>query len=712
MSRHLVFVSIRTGFLLFALALCFAGCFEQHRPVKYIAYVGFDLQNKEVAAARNYTDQLYAAMLREYLTKINQNKYAVKLDTLLFDCPFVEDSARIREIYRQIADNPDILLVIDNTWGKHIRHAHPVIRDRGIPVIALSADQNSLDYHGNALFLNPNDPQPMYMVRFIREALKARSVGFITEYDYRPHKIFTDLLEKNEISYHILDSLSQDQYLSNNQAPEADSLRLVRTLDRVLRQSRDSVILLNTHAGFGNIVLRYLKQANVPNKVLIGFLQSTNLQPEEIEAITKKGHTLVTLEKEDEAFPIELYRNQQAFHKKFPPEYFSHKNADQYLWRCYDATNILEAALRQGVKDRASATAFFNGLRYKKIAERNQLYEFDSTLILTKTPTFNQVHKGKYRSSPVQINSKGMAIPNLRVGLDIIDINEIDVRNNSFTCNLLYWVIADSNDIAKENYIGFDNMSTNEAERDEVATRKEDNFIIKIYRVSGKFYSNYETFDFPFDRHQITIPISALSTSDEMKISFDFSRLLGKVKKDSFKFIDWATNDYFVTMDNQLTSRLGSLDKITQDTSDTARNLERYQLLNVRLEVSRRPWGAITLIILPFMMFSILPIFMLFFHKASFDEIGELIITSFLAAVAYSINLTQLSPTTDSMNRAYLFLLLTLGVNFLCFLYVTYSDRPFPAIKERVMQTVRIYVPYLILMLYIILTYFIFKWNL
>lgn len=89
-----------------------------------------------------------------------------------------------------------------------------------------------------------------------------------------------------------------------------------------------------------------------------------------------------------------------------------------------------------------------------------------------------------------------------------------------------------------------------------------------------------------------------------------------------------------------------------------------------------------------------------------------MIITSFLAAVAYSINLTQLSPTTDSMNRAYLFLLLTLGVNFLCFLYVTYSDRPFPALKERVMQTVRIYVPYVVLMMYIILSYFIFNLSL
>ncbi|MBK6931767.1 MAG: hypothetical protein IPH12_13245 [Saprospirales bacterium] len=576
--KHLLTTScFRLGIGIFLLAtMCFAGCLGRQRPVKYIAYIGFDINNKTASAQRNYTDQLYAAMLSGYLKEFNSSGYAVRLDTLLFDCPFVEDSTRIKAIYRQIQANPDILLVVDNTWGKHIRHAHPIIRDGGIPVIALSADQNNLDYRGNAVFLNPNDPQPMYMVRFIREALKVRSVGFVTEYDYRPHRIFTDLMDQNGISYQIIDSLSQERYQNNNQAPAADSLRLVRNLDRVLRQTRDSVILLNTHSGFGNAVLRYLKTASIPGKIFIGFLQSTNLNPAEIEIITKKGHTLITLENENEAFPIELYRHQQAFRSAFPPEFFTHKNVDQYIWRCYDAANILKAALEQGVKDRAAAAAFFHGIRGKKIAEHNQLYQFDSTLILTRTPTFSQVSNGKWRSCPVQINSRGMAVPNLRVGLDIIDINEIDVRNNSFSCNLLYWVIADSNYIDKEDYIGFDNMSTSEAERDLVATRREDNFIVRIYRVSGKFYSNYETFDFPFDRHQITIPISALSTSDEMNITFDFSRLLGKTKKDSFKFIDWATNDYFVTIDNQLTSRLGALDKITPDTSETARYLEKY----------------------------------------------------------------------------------------------------------------------------------------
>ena len=124
------------------------------------------------------------------------------------------------------------------------------------------------------------------------------------------------------------------------------------------------------------------------------------------------------------------------------------------------------------------------------------------------------------------------------------------------------------------------------------------------------------------------------------------------------------------------------------------------------------------LIVLPFLMFSALPIFMLFFHKATFDEVGELIITSFLATVAYSINLVQISPATDSMNLAYIFLMLTLGINFFCFIYVTYIDRQKNggrSVQEGDNKTGisrisrKIWFPYLLLILLLMLFYLVFR---
>jgi hypothetical protein len=165
----------------------------------------------------------------------------------------------------------------------------------------------------------------------------------------------------------------------------------------------------------------------------------------------------------------------------------------------------------------------------------------------------------------------------------------------------------------------------------------------------------------------------ALSSSDKLRISFDYSRLQINDKIEDFQFNDWDSEEYYVTVDNQLSNALASLDKVTFDPNDKAKYLETYKSLNVHLSVSRQPWGAIILIILPFLMFSALPLFMLFYHKASYEEAGELIITSFLATVAYSINLVQISPATDSLNLAYIFLVFTLAVNFFCFLFVSVS---------------------------------------
>ena len=61
------------------------------------------------------------------------------------------------------------------------------------------------------------------------------------------------------------------------------------------------------------------------------------------------------------------------------------------------------------------------------------------------------------------------------------------------------------------------------------------------------------------------------------------------------------------------------------------------------------------------------------------------------------------------MNRAYWFLLLTLVINFLCFIYVTYADNQASRKKPRVLKIGKLSVPYLLLILFVMLCYFIFR---
>ena len=444
------------------------------------------------------------------------------------------------------------------------------------------------------------------------------------------------------------------------------------------------------------------------------------MKEQELEAITReKGHTFIKYARNEEALSEEVYRDKKHLYEIFPRSLENgttqqERAIDNNLSLCYDAMNIFETALRENCTNRASMVKYFQSLANRKITFDNNLYEFDNLVIQRKDPNFDQIHGGKTRSCPTQINTYGEPIANLRVGLDIIDINDIDVRKNTFDCNLLYWVIADSQYISKEGYIDFSNISSEEANRYMIAEEQDSNYVVRIYRISGKFLGNFKSFKFPFDHHECKIPIAALSSSNKIRISFDHSRLQINDKIKDFEFNDWDTKEYYVTLDNQLTNALGSPDKVTYDPNDKARYLENYKSLNVHLGVNRQPWGAIILIILPFIMFSALPLFMLFYQKSSFEEVGELIITSFLATVAYSINLVQISPATDSMNLAYIFLMMTLGINFFCFIYVTIVDRRRSAsISEdgspkRRTSLLKVWMPVILLMVFLWLLYMLF----
>ena len=734
--------------IIFALAVfalvsnyaCKKTVFNQ-RPVKYVAYLGFNYLNVARDSANSYSDSLHIVALQTYLDRINAHTdpepYPVEYRLKSFQCDY--NDTIIPQLYETIIADTNIALVVDNTWGKYIRRAESIIR-RGMPVIALSADQNKLDFGENAVFMGPSDPNPNFLVQFIDTVLNEKHIGFVTECDYLLHNRFVESIHTNHLSYDSV-CLWQRSYIRNREVPVDSVTAMKRMMRRLLNQPEQRVILLNTHTGYGDSIMRFLEHEPLPPKTFVGI--QTSLTDKELEKITReRGHVFIRLVNNENLLPIEVYRDKKVIKSRYPNPFIREENkrnqkpakdrekekalerererqADQSMRRCYDAMNIFETALRAGVTTREQTTAYFqNRLKNHKASIYNELYVFDSLLILKPEPNFEEIRNGNTRSCPIQINSEGGPIPDLRVGIDIVGISDVDVRKNTFDCNLLYWVIVDKKHIDKEGYIDFPNISSEEGNRYDIArdTNNKD-YVVSIHRISGKFLGNFNSFNFPFDRYELLIPVSALAPSDKIKTSFDYSRLQVKDKINDFQLNDWDSEEYYITLDNQITNSLGSPNKVTFDPDDKAQFLEKYKTLNIHLRVSRQPWGAIILIVLPFLMFSALPIFMLFFHKASYEEVGELIITSFLATVAYSINLVQISPATDSMNLAYIFLMLTLGINFFCFIYVTYIDRqksnaaaPVVVREKRPLfrSGNKIWITYLLVILLVMLFYLIF----
>jgi hypothetical protein len=524
-----------------------------------IAYVGFYSHDVKKSKERDYSDQLHLKALQHYIDQLNRSNKNVRYHLHAYDCAFNEDT--IPAIYRAIAANPNVALVIDNTWGRHIAKAREIIRENHLPVIALSADQNNPDF-GPTVFLDPNDPQPLYLLKFIKEVLKQSSVGFITERDYLLHNKFEELRCAPDcwMTFQPLASLPQKVNDDTFSEKELENL-LKEQLTRNLKYSQDSVILLNLHSKAGNVVMRFFKEYKDRKFTLIGLPGVTNLKSEELDSISQRGHRLISIENNNDIFPLELYLDEQQLirydsigkpYLALPEKGFLETqdtfflNSNTYknqIRRCFDAVNILESAIQKKNTHRAALAYYIEGLHRTKISIKNQLYEFDENLILRREPTFNERSNGKNRSHHQQINVDGRPIPNLQVGLDILDIGEIDIKNNSFECSLLYWVIADSSQIQYESYIDFDKITANEARKEFIAKQydKDDSsYVVKIYRVSGKFSCDFEAFDFPFDDHEVTIPVSALSSSNDLRIHFDYSRLLAK-NKAQFKFNDWST---------------------------------------------------------------------------------------------------------------------------------------------------------------------------
>lgn len=709
------------GLIAIAFAVYFA-CGKKvfdRRPVKYVAFVGFNHQDTARARLNNFADSLHILALEKYLRRINAEKKPKRYDCeyrlLPFQCNFEEDS--IAPIYNRILADTNIALVVDNTWGRHIRHARDIIRDQ-LPVISLTADQNDTLFGRNAIFLEPNDPQPFFLANFIQKVLKAPSVGFITEDDYLLHKQFERFAKQYDLRCNTLLTFKQDSLVSNL-VPAKDTARVISAIRQALASTDERYVLLNLHSAYGNLVMRALQAASkeeIKAKTILGISGMTSLKDSELQRLTKeKGHVIIRYETTEELLQEDVYHLKEEIEARFPNRFFQTRTSQNALRRCYDAMNIFEAALQAGHSHRAALVGYFSNLKNRKVTIFNELYEFDSTLILRKEPTFSRTGDGRTQAFPKQVNIFGDSVPNLHVGIDIVDINDIDIRKNIFNCNLLYWVIVDSNFIQKEGYIDFSTINDPESRyliAEEVDTNGN---MLRLYRISGSFLGNFISFDFPFDRHEIKIPIEALSSSNNIKISFDYSRLQTKDKIADFQMNDWNTDQYFVTLDNNISHALGSPYRIMVEGEDSTQHLEKYKTLNVHLRVSRRLWGAIILVVLPFIMFSALPIFMLFFHKASFEEVGELIITSFLATVAYSINLVQISPATDSMNLAYIFLMLTLGINFFCFIYVTYIDRSRNGTSSNGgRRTIfrlpgKVWLPYLLLILLLMLFYLIFQ---
>ncbi|MFN3874188.1 MAG: hypothetical protein ACK4R9_14410, partial [Ignavibacterium sp.] len=564
-------------------------------------------------------------MLKFYLDQINKKNYNIKLELKTFDCK--RDAEESAKVYEQIAADPDIITVIDNSWGTHLSGAREIIRNNKIPLIAINADHNQSDFGSQAIFTGNNDYLPGEINSFLTKVLNQKEVIFISEEDYMLHHSFIEDFHKNHIKIK-----NEFTIKSNPEDKEASFNEFTKKFDYEIKSDptiKERWMVINLHNEYGQKLLNYI-DANHRNIKLIGhayIIQTIG----NFKFGKNSGNELILVNNPTDAVSREIALDLYKF-KSEKPDMFLQTLSPLFPKRCYDAISIIENGLQSKSKiDRNYYESYFSGLRNNIIKTHDELYYFNSKNELIPDLFFVQYKDGRLYSYREQLNKKGQAIPNIIAGMEIIDLYNLDVSSNTFMADFYYWIKADSINADAERFINFPNMKESGSARSLVLEKIENGMIYKLYKVSGLFHQDYDLNNYPMDKQEITISMEVMNPSEKLKIAFDQSAFHQDANfLEKFQVKAWNKEKYLLTVDNRISSTMRG------DPDSNEDELKKYQVFSFRLFVQRSFVGPFLEIIMPLMLIGMVAIALLFIKDLSFGNIGEVSAGTFLGIITFS----------------------------------------------------------------------------
>jgi len=663
---------ITKRFLIIAIVLIAAGVvlysyrdsfLTAKKEVKYIAYIGrYTNQADTIPCSKqplNKFDLMHEVTLKKYLSEFNLPYTDLQLK--VFDCR--KDGTVSDSIYKEIAKDPNIVAVIDNTWGQHISKCANTIKENNLPVIAINADRNELDFGKHAIFTGSQDNVPYDLVAYITKVLHINKINFISEEDYGLHTTYLKAFSEYNISVNKTFTLKGKSF-----TPE-DSAKLYTEIDTYFKQNpaeENNLLVISVHADVGNKLINYINKRF--NKLqLLGHAYIVNASA--LQKFGEQNHNkLIIISNPTDALTKTLYNDISELKTTYP-DYFKNSNHPLFVERCYDAIEMIrnkfEYKADTTTLSKADFTNYFGTLPNKTVREQDDIYQFDSILNLVPELFFTEYKDGRFHSCPLQLNEYREVIPNLFFGMEISDIYNINMDENSFTSDFYYWIKLDSNNRDAEKYIIFQNMKQNESSKELIFEKTDGSTIYKLYKVSGIFYVNYALEKYPFDAQEIFVRAEILSPSTKLKVSFDQKSFdLDSSKIDKFKITEWDKLKYYVTVDNEI--NLG----MYGDPDMEEQKLYEFKNIYFRLNVERKRTTPLLEIVLPLVLIGLISISLLFIKDISFENLGEVSIGVFMSIVAFSISFSASTPSSDNLTKADYLFWLTFIVVLLNFMIV------------------------------------------
>ncbi len=723
---------------------------EATLPTKKIVFLGrqadYTLKDADEVRREKDHDQFHFAALSHHLEELER-----ELGTVRFELEYHsndKEAANSEIVYNDLANDPSVVLVVDNTWGAEFQGAAAEIVKHSIPVIALNADKGDRNFNNQVIFLGADDSTPDVMVNFLTKVLLKNEATFITEASYPLKEVFRGVFD-NTPGLKIYDELPE---LEGDKPLNAKVTEAVENLAPYLEdeEARRRPIILNVHGDWGSKLVAALDERYSDLTLLAGGSAANEKfdarrfgvplpRSEDREAGRRGGFPSNRFFVNYSAAEDVISERTRADMNRLRPdfeEYMETRNATLFLSRVHEATTLIREALklqkeedeakrqraeedrrkdeekkreaeaegRQAEAERLRAEieawkppeerpvnrgtflrymGHLASLPIKCVTTPYDLLDFNEALIRKKDVQFVLHQGGESNTYLLQLNRSGGPIPNIRMGIQVVSIYDIDVSSGDFGADFFYWTeerkpaeplpandsdgqgaeepandsdgqgaeepANDSEDQAAADWLAktpvlFKNLKEPKISEEPITIEGEDE-LYKLHRLSGRFYTQFNIKDYPLDRQHLRIEAEVLNPSDFMRLSFDNESLrTADVRGGVTEVDEWSIEEFYLTVDNEM-------GKALYGRTFPRECNQKFKHLTAHVIVKRRFADAFLTVVVPLVLIGLVAISLLFVRDTAFHAVGDAAIGVFLGIMAFLIALTDIAPDLSQISR-------------------------------------------------------------
>jgi hypothetical protein len=386
-------------------------------------------------------------------------------------------------LYKWYGDQEELLMVIDNSWGRHIAKSAETIDNHGTPIVTLNGDRPKYEFTSNSpLFLGDDsrtaELQVAYLAKAILPALKQRHLYFIGERDWALTTRFQQQFAAHDIDIPaeqscLFSALEEDTRHINKQKPlECFGATLdspPQLLNDFIREafsiqsgsSTPPLFVVNAHRDEGLLVLNLLEAsaeshssqpvAVMTGKYVVGAAQKRQIvfnnlelfvQTDPMNSISNDIRQRIldagnSVENRPEAV--------QPPTRSSPPNAAPLANAALFANRLRLVDALLRLAFSDSTPPDIGTAQKLLKESVRKVIATGRLEQgttqayFDEGRLYGRS-NFELLTKGRNQFLPNQLSQEEQGIPNHIVRITDVEISRINASDGTFDAEFTMWV--------------------------------------------------------------------------------------------------------------------------------------------------------------------------------------------------------------------------------------------------------------------------------